>query len=181
MPGTPNVPELRDYCATVASHVVSCTRNDCLVWAPLAHPCPPRRGDSGSGGMMAPAVTTELVPSYPLIEPALLRQQSPGVLLPPEAGVAVSVQGLDVECVPSSSNRMNAERQFDSSELDRVLESLCSIKDLSTGELDVDKLDPILDYFVEVTNREVASYKLQKPIAKPRSKLACQFSGGTSD
>ena len=86
------------------------------------------------------------------------------MLLSPEAGVrgvAVSVQGLDVESTPSSNNLVLVEKLFDLSELERVLESLRSIKDLSTGELDVDKLDPILDYFVEITNREVASYKLQ--------------------
>ena len=59
MPGTPNVPELRDYCATIAM------QPRCQLWAPLAHPYPPRRGrgggDSGSDSMTAPAVTMELI------------------------------------------------------------------------------------------------------------------------
>lgn len=173
----PNVPvsELRAYCTNIASHVASCTMSGCLVWAPSAHPYPPRRRNIGLGGTTAPAVTMEPIPSCSWIEPAL-PQQSP--LESAVRGAAASTQGQDViECAQLLSNLV----QVDLSELDRKIKDLHTIKDSATGELDVDKLDPFLDYFVEVTNRVLASCKLQKPIAKPRSKLACQFSGRTSD
>ncbi|KAL5473340.1 hypothetical protein EMCRGX_G027810 [Ephydatia muelleri] len=125
----PNVPvsELRAYCTNIASHVASCTMSGCLVWAPSAHPYPPRRRDIGSGGTTAPAVTMEPVPSCSWIEPALPQQS------PPEAavrGVAVSTQGQDViECAQLLSNLV----QVDLSELDRKIKDLHTIKDSATG------------------------------------------------
>ena len=208
-----NVPELKVRCGSVASHVVSCTRSNCLVWAPSAHPYPPRRGASLTAAVSVsanslvdsapPQQNTDVVPSEaaaldstsvhspvhdptsvhnpvhdptsvhnPVHDPTSVHNpvHDPTSVHNPVHDLA-HVQDLNVKSTHSE------DKQFDTSELEHVLENLRLIKDSSTGELDVDKLDPFLDYFVEFTTKVVNNYKLQKPLARPRSgsKLACQF------
>ena len=155
-----NVTVLKTYCGDVASHVVSCTRSGYVVWAPSSYPYPSRRGNSReSSDISIPVATTVSAPSDPAMDVITRRENTDACVEAPAP--IIDVQNLVVNSTCLAEGLAPVEGQFDCSELNRMIEDLRLNKD-SSGSLDVDKLDPFLDYFVEITSKALNNLRLVK-------------------